>query len=317
MTTSGQLRTVKRKSHAYADLFPMMTAAELDALTADIAANGLRTPIVCYQGQILDGRNRHLACEKAGREPTFTDYEGDDAGALALVISLNVQRRDLTAGQRAIVAARAMEQMPERRGRPGKNCTDRAELWSREMVAKMFKVGVNAVQQAKALLAEAADLTAQVESCTSSLAAAYEELQSRRQQSAQKARDAARIVEYTEAISNGELTLDQAIQKAIEQEREAYETTAAEADARRHWLKEFAEALTWFETFVAQRTDDHLPWYTLPDSPGLFDHGITAERIDDAIRQLERTKIMTFGGRPGAARRAAGPQDRGRLGPGH
>lgn len=36
-----------------------------------------------------------LACELAGVEPTFTEYDGDDAGALALVISLNVQRREL------------------------------------------------------------------------------------------------------------------------------------------------------------------------------------------------------------------------------
>jgi hypothetical protein len=56
----------------------------------------------------LDGRNRLPACEAAGVEPRFEDFEGDDAGALALVISLNVQRRDMTAGQRAIVAARAL-----------------------------------------------------------------------------------------------------------------------------------------------------------------------------------------------------------------
>jgi hypothetical protein len=109
-------------------------------------------PIIRYQGLVLDGRNRLLACERAGVEPTFTDYEGDDAGARALVISLNVQRRDLSAGQRAVVAARALEQMPERRGGDRKskdrsNCTDHA-AWSREVVAKTFKVGVNGVQQA-------------------------------------------------------------------------------------------------------------------------------------------------------------------------
>jgi ParB-like chromosome segregation protein Spo0J len=75
----------------------------------------LPQPVVRYQGQVLDGRNRLLACKKAGVDPTFTDHEGDDASALALVISLNAQRRDLTTAQRAIVAARAMEQMPERR----------------------------------------------------------------------------------------------------------------------------------------------------------------------------------------------------------
>jgi ParB-like chromosome segregation protein Spo0J len=97
----------KLKAHPYADLFPMMTSAELEALAADIADNGLRQPVVRYQGMTLDGRNRLVACEKVGVEPTFTDFDGDDAGALALVISLNVQRRDLTAAQRAVVAAKA------------------------------------------------------------------------------------------------------------------------------------------------------------------------------------------------------------------
>jgi ParB-like chromosome segregation protein Spo0J len=91
----------KLKNHPYADLFPMMTDEELEALAEDIKENGLCYPVVRYQGMVLDGRNRLLACEKAGVEPTFAEHEGDDASALALVISLNVQRRDMTAGQRA------------------------------------------------------------------------------------------------------------------------------------------------------------------------------------------------------------------------
>ena len=74
---------MKMKNHPYADLFPMMTTVELEALAADIAENGLRHPIVRYQGVVLDGRNRLVACEKADVKPTFEDYEGDDAGALA------------------------------------------------------------------------------------------------------------------------------------------------------------------------------------------------------------------------------------------
>src|SRR5262249_39502089 len=156
------------RTHPYADLFPMMTTTELEALTADIAENDLRQPVVLYQDAVLDGRNRLLACEKAGVEPQFTDHAGDDASALALVISLNVQRRDLTAAQRAIAAAR---------------CMDHTRALSREgrkSAAKTFKVGENAVQQAKALLTEAPDLVAQVEACTTSLAAAYEQLQGAR-----------------------------------------------------------------------------------------------------------------------------------------
>jgi acetoin utilization deacetylase AcuC-like enzyme len=82
--------------------------------------------------------------------------------ALALVISLNVQRRDLTAAQRAIVAARAMDAMPERRGgnQSGKS-THFGK--SRDQMATVFKVSDKSVQQAKAILAEAPDLVMQVE----------------------------------------------------------------------------------------------------------------------------------------------------------
>src|SRR5262249_7188757 len=84
---------------------------------------------------------RYLACEKAGVEPTFTDFEGDDAAALALVISLNAQRRDLTAAQRAMVAARMTN---TNRGRPSKNRTDSA-TFSIDDASKRLKVGVNQV----------------------------------------------------------------------------------------------------------------------------------------------------------------------------
>src|SRR5260370_31887388 len=68
--------------------------------------------------------------------------------ALALVISLNVQRRDLTAGQRAIVAARCVETFPERRGGDQKGKTSPIGR-SVGIVAKEFKVSDKSVQQAR------------------------------------------------------------------------------------------------------------------------------------------------------------------------
>jgi hypothetical protein len=104
---------------------------------------------------------------------------GDDASALALVVSLNAQRRDLTAAQRAIVAARALplfeaaglarkSEGGKNKGKTGGNSATPHR--SRDDAAKVFKVGPDSVQQAKALLAEAPDLAVQVEGCTLSLA---------------------------------------------------------------------------------------------------------------------------------------------------
>ena len=89
--------------HQIANIFPMMGKEELGELADDIMQNGLRQPIVLYQGQILDGRNRYQACELAGIESDCTEYEGDDP--LGYVLSLNLHRRHLTASQRAALAA--------------------------------------------------------------------------------------------------------------------------------------------------------------------------------------------------------------------
>ena len=89
--------------HPMANIFPMLGVEELGELADDIMLNGLHQPIVLYQGQILDGRNRYQACELAGIEPDCTEYEGDDP--LGYVLSLNLHRRHLTASQRAALAA--------------------------------------------------------------------------------------------------------------------------------------------------------------------------------------------------------------------
>jgi ParB-like chromosome segregation protein Spo0J len=90
------------RPHPLSEIFPPMEGDEFDALVEDIRRNGLRQPLVMYQGKILDGRNRWRACEKAGVKATTTDYRGNDP--LGYVLSLNLNRRHLTPTQRAIVA---------------------------------------------------------------------------------------------------------------------------------------------------------------------------------------------------------------------
>lgn len=92
------------KHHEYANLFPMLSDTELKSLAEDIRTNGLETPITTHEGAILDGRNRHRACEIAEVEPQFVDFNGEDA--LGFVISHNLHRRHLTESQRAMVAAK-------------------------------------------------------------------------------------------------------------------------------------------------------------------------------------------------------------------
>lgn len=90
------------KFHKLCVLFPQADDKTLDDMANDIKANGLNEPIMIYEGQILDGRNRYLACLRAGVEPTFKEYVGDEA--LQFVVSKNLHRRHLSDVQRAMLA---------------------------------------------------------------------------------------------------------------------------------------------------------------------------------------------------------------------
>jgi hypothetical protein len=92
------------KVHPAADIFPMMSDAELQELAADIAQNGLIHSIITdNDDQIVDGRNRLKACKMAGVEPRFEKLNGQDP--LAYIVSVNLRRRNLTKGQQAMALA--------------------------------------------------------------------------------------------------------------------------------------------------------------------------------------------------------------------
>jgi hypothetical protein len=103
---AGQL-----EDHPLAQLFPLMTAAELDELTQAIQRSGLRDTIVLHEGKILDGRNRYRACIAANVKPRFRQwgqYEGDGDSPTRFVLDLNLERRHLTVGQKAAIAVDSM-----------------------------------------------------------------------------------------------------------------------------------------------------------------------------------------------------------------
>ena len=89
-------------AHPAAELFPMMDIESLDDLANDIQQHGLAEPIVIFEGQILDGRNRLRACEMTGVEPRFVTVQ--DIEPMQFVVSRNLHRRHLTIPQRAAIA---------------------------------------------------------------------------------------------------------------------------------------------------------------------------------------------------------------------
>ena len=95
------------QDHPFAAIWPLMEGEEFEKLVADIKANGLHQPILLYQNQILDGRNRDRACIKAEIEPRYEQARVTNSDeALDLVVSLNDHRRHMTVAQRGFAAAR-------------------------------------------------------------------------------------------------------------------------------------------------------------------------------------------------------------------
>ncbi len=86
------------KFHPLAEDYPLMETPALKTLGESMKANGQREPIWVLDRQILDGRNRFKACEIAGIEPVFADYEGpaDEASLRAFIEDKNEHRRHLT-----------------------------------------------------------------------------------------------------------------------------------------------------------------------------------------------------------------------------
>jgi hypothetical protein len=91
------------KFHEIANIWPMMDEMAINALAEDIKQNGQIEPIWIYEGKILDGRNRYSACKVAKVEPKTRQYCGSNPAQFAF--SCNEQRRHLTSGQRAALAA--------------------------------------------------------------------------------------------------------------------------------------------------------------------------------------------------------------------
>jgi len=91
--------------HPAANLFPKMGRSEFETLKADIQKNGLRSAIVFWRGQLIDGRHRIEACEELGINwENFAEEAGADQDPVAEALSLNLHRRHLSPSQLAMVA---------------------------------------------------------------------------------------------------------------------------------------------------------------------------------------------------------------------
>jgi hypothetical protein len=111
--------------HPAAELFPRMSPDELRALGEDIKKNGLHVPVALWSGggkkmYVIDGINRLDAMETVGI--AFDDMKGfqtvkPETDPYAFAISMNIERRHLTAEQRQHLLITLIARAPEKSDR--------------------------------------------------------------------------------------------------------------------------------------------------------------------------------------------------------
>lgn len=87
----------------------MLPEAELNELGESIVRSGQREKIILIGDEVLDGRNREAACELFKLTPQYRQYDPtiDGPSPLQFVLDKNLNRRQLTASQRAAAASEA------------------------------------------------------------------------------------------------------------------------------------------------------------------------------------------------------------------
>ena len=139
----------KYTQHALSAAYPAMLDAYIGILAIDIEAHGQHDLIVLYDGQILDGWHRYLACLQVNITPEFTPLS-DNNDPVAFVRSKNGYRRHLVGSQRAAseVALREWAEV----GRPNNmepGSTLNSKPATNKEMAKSAGVSTKTIQQAK------------------------------------------------------------------------------------------------------------------------------------------------------------------------
>ena len=161
--------------HEVANIFPLMDETALNELAADIAANGLRDAIWRHRdGRIVDGRNRWLACRKAGVDCRHQTFEDDDAKLVAFVVSRNLHRRHLTTDQRAAIAA---DIATMRQG--ARTDLNSIERMSQPEAAKLLNVSSSSTRRATTVKRAAPELHEKVKAGEMKAGAARRQIQKR------------------------------------------------------------------------------------------------------------------------------------------
>jgi protein gp37/ParB-like chromosome segregation protein Spo0J len=163
--------------HPIADEFPLINGEEFEEMVAGIEANGLLNPILLTAdgNTLVDGRNRYRACDRLNIEPRYERLPADitERQIVDRIISLNMHRRDLETGQKAMLALRIEQHIakfqpvggrPKQNEKPSPNRepVNRLDRQSAAKAAAVVGTSRTSVAKAKAVDRDYPDLAAKV-----------------------------------------------------------------------------------------------------------------------------------------------------------
>ena len=103
----------------FKNLLTPLTEDEYKKLEESILAEGLREPILIWNGIIVDGHNRYEICKKHGISPKFKEISfSSEENAMLWILNNQLGRRNLTPYQKAKFAlekGKILEKMAKKR----------------------------------------------------------------------------------------------------------------------------------------------------------------------------------------------------------
>lgn len=138
-----------------------MPDADFEALSKSIENLGLLSPIVLFEGEVLDGWHRYQACLDTLTAIKTIEYLGDNP--CAFVEAQNDNRRHLTKSQHALIAVRKAEWLPSYRPTSSNDAGIKGAVTAplpktNDEIAAESGVGKRLIQQAKAVETKASDI---------------------------------------------------------------------------------------------------------------------------------------------------------------
>ncbi len=248
-------------AHPLAEILPMMRDDEMNELTESIDCVGQQEPVVMFEGKVLDGRNRVEACRRLGCPVEARSFSGTNIDALEFVTDSNLQRREMTASQKACAAVdliphlregvqeerrkkitqRALEREKRRRDPaagpdPCINagiCSD--EITTADIAANILAVSTRYVNYAQQLKSQRPVVFAAVKAGAKTLTAAMNETQGTKDSEFKRLRNArrsvSRLVTQVEGYPEVCDLLTQALARLEELQKQQAEQDAQESDS--------------------------------------------------------------------------------------